>query len=262
MPNIQAISREHHAGTRWQRYSGYRFAAQDAVAPLAAQEFPRAAMMLPIAFMPSEGGFIPVAVQGLKAGQNLFVAADGRWLGAYVPAAYRSYPFRLATTEEGTQVLCIHEDSGLVTEGPEGEPFFNEDGTPSKPVADVLDFLNKVQANREVTVRICGLLQRHGLIQPWPIRLQGPEGEQNIEGLHRIDEAAFNALPAEAFMELREAGALPIVYCHLLSMQHLQLLVKLAEAHAKVGQPLPTTPSGDLNLDFLNQSGTITFGNL
>lgn len=262
MPKIQVISREHHASRRWQRYADYHFAAQDAVAPLVVQELPRAAMMLSIAFVESDGGFLPVAVQGLKAGHNLFVAADGRWLSAYVPAAYRGYPFRLAATEDGKQVLCVDEDSGLVTDGPEGEPFFNEDGTPAKAVADALDFLIKVQANREATARICALLQRHSLIQPWPIKVQAPEGEQNIEGLHRIDEAALNALPAEAFIELRDAGALPAVYCQLLSMQHLQLLGRLAEAHANAAQSLPATASGDLNLDFMNQGGTITFGNL
>ena len=58
----------------------------------------------------------------------------------------------------------------------------------------MLNFLTQVGANRQATQRMCAVLQQHGLIQPWPIKLQTDAGEQNIEGLHRIDEAALNAL--------------------------------------------------------------------
>jgi hypothetical protein len=65
---------------------------------------------------------VPVAVQGLAPGQNLFVAPDGRWLAAYTPAAYRGYPFQLAHAENGQQVLCFDEESGLITDGPRASP--------------------------------------------------------------------------------------------------------------------------------------------
>lgn len=51
--------------------------------------------------------------------------------------------------------------------------------------------------------------------------------------MHQIDETALNALPADAFETLRQAGALPLAYCQMLSMQHLQVLGKLVQAHAK-----------------------------
>jgi hypothetical protein len=264
MSKYHPIDRTHYAGKHWRRHSTYHFSAQDAVAALVAQELPKAHISLPIAFIKVDDNFTPVAVQGLKPGQNLFVAPDGRWLAGYTPATYRGYPFRLANTENDTQVLCVDEDSGLVTNGPEGETFLNEDGTPSPAVADVLNFLAQVEANRKVTARICAALQQHALIQPWPIKVQTDEGEQNIDGLFRIDEAALNALPADAFIELRDTGALIVAYCQLLSMQHLASLGQLTQAHAKAkaGQGLKTTPSGELDLEFLNEGGSINFGNL
>ena len=36
--------------------------------------------------------FRPVALMGLNAGENLFVAADGKWQSSYVPAIIRRYP--------------------------------------------------------------------------------------------------------------------------------------------------------------------------
>jgi hypothetical protein len=261
MPNYSVISKAQYASKRWQRHTGYHFAAHDAVIPLVVQELPKAMMALPIAFVMTDEAFLPVAVQGLAPGKNLFVAPDSRWLGGYIPAAYRGYPFAVANTDDGQQVLCIDEASSLITDS-EGEPFFNDDGTPAKALADVLNFLTQVHANREVTARICAVLQKHNLIQAWPIKVQAEAGEQNVEGLFRIDEAALNALSAEAFDEVRQAGCLPVAYCQLLSMQHLPMLGKLAQAHAQAAQPLPQTPTGELNLEFLNDSGTISFGNI
>ncbi len=264
MSKYQPVDRNNYAGKHWQRHSTYHFSAQDAVAPLVAQELPKAHISLPVAFIKVDDTFTPVAVQGLQPGQNLFVAPDGRWLAGYTPALYRVYPFRLANTEDGQQVLCVDEDSGLVGDGPEGELFFNEDGTPSPAVADVLTFLTQLEAQRQATKSNCAALQQHDLIQPWPIKIQTGEGEQPIDGLFRIDEAALNALPADAFIELRDTGALIVAYCQLLSMQHLPALGQLTQAHAKAkARPgLKTTPSGELDLNFLNDGGSINFGNM
>lgn len=258
MPDIQAITRERHGTQRWVRYTSYNFAATDALSHLVVEEVPKAMLFMPIGFVAAEDAFTPVAIQGLASGKNLFVAIDGRWIGGYIPVAYRCYPFLLANTEDGKQVMCINEDSGLVSDT-DGEPFFGEDGQPSKAITDVLNILNKVFANRQATQRICAALQKHNLIQPWPIKLQGDGGEQNIEGLYRIDEAAMNALPAEAFMELRDTGALAIAYCQLLSMQHLPLLGQLADAHAKAAAP---SPDKDIDLSFMADGGSLNFNGL
>lgn len=257
MPNIQAITRERHANQRWRRYNSYSFAAADALSPLVVQEMPKATLSLPIGFIAAEGGYQPVAIQGLKPGKNLFVAADGRWVGSYVPAAYRGYPFALARAGDGKQVLCIDEGSGLLSAS-DGEPFFGEDGQPGKAVTDVLKFLNQIDGNRQVTRHICALLQKHNLIQPWKIVLQGEDGEQKVEGLYRIDEAAMNRLPAEAFMELRDAGALLLAYCQLLSMLHLPMLGQLAAAHAKAATP-PPAQGLDLESLFMAGGDTLKF---
>lgn len=260
MPNFQAISLDRHANLRWQRYSSYAFAAQEAVIPLTAAEMPKAAMALPIGFIRQEDNFLPFAVLGLQPGRNLFVAADGRWIGKYIPAAFRSHPFRLAQTEDGQQVLCIDEDSGLVTTGAEGESFFTEDGKPSQAILDILNFLSQVEQSRLATIAACAALQKHNLIRPWPVTLKTEAGEQQVAGLFQIDEAALMALPADALVEVRDAGALPPAYCQLLSMQHLPILGQLAtaQAQAKANQP---APADELKLDFLNRGGTLSFGN-
>lgn len=261
MPHIQVISRERHAQQRWQRYSSYAFAAHEAVVPLAAAELPKAAMSLTLAFAEQQGVFVPVAVLGLQPGSNLWVGADGHWGAPYIPAAWRGYPFLLARTEDGQQVLCIDEESGLLTAGPEGERFFNDDGQPVQATLDILSFLTQTEQSRAAAVQACAALARHQLIRPWPITVKNDAGEQQIEGLFQVDEAALNQLPGEALQELARAGALGVAYCQLLSMQHLPVLGQLAQARAQaVATAAP--PAHDLDLEFLNRSGTIGFGNL
>ena len=96
MPNYQAITRENHADKYWQRYTTYNHALTDSVVPLTATELPKAVMTLPVGFIEQGGAFVLVAVLGLQPGKNLFVGPQGRWVGNYIPAAFRSYPFRLA----------------------------------------------------------------------------------------------------------------------------------------------------------------------
>jgi hypothetical protein len=269
--SLQPITPQQHASLRWKRFAAYTFAAEDTVVPVVAHEVSRAAMALPLAFVqaPAKGWetaattYVLMAVLGLGKGQNLFVAPDGRWLGAYTPAAYRGYPFQLANTPDGKQVLCLHSDSGLVSDtegGTGGERFFDDDGQPSQALKEVLGFLTQVAQNRQATQRIVALLDEKGLIQPWSIKTQSQAGERAIEGLYRIDEAKLNELGGEDLKALQQAGALPLAYAQLLSMQHLQTLGKLAQARASQPEVLPTTGAGELDLAFLNKGGTISFG--
>lgn len=260
MSKFIVVSRRQHAALRWQRYTHYRFAAQDAVMSIVAREMPRAALSLPIAFVKSGEAFVPVVVQGFEPGQNLLVGADGRWQGAYTPAAYRGYPFQLARGEDGQNVLCLDEESGLITAGPEGERFFAEDGTPAPAVKEVFDFLATVQSNREVTTQVCAALQAHGLIKPWPLTIEVPDGRRKVDGLYMIDEAALQALPAEALVALRNLGALPMIYCQLLSMQNLEKLGELARG--RLPQASVPAPAPEVSLDFFNKGGTIDFGKI
>jgi hypothetical protein len=259
MPNYQVISKNHFGNKRWLRYSSYAHAEREAVMPLSAAEMPKALLSLPVGFIRQGESYVPAAVLNLQQGKNLFVAPNGTWAGRYIPAAFRSYPFVLARTEDGQRVLCIDEDSGLIGDGPDGEAFFDETGEPAKAIRDVMDFLTQLEQSRLATAATCEVLARHELLQPWPITIQGDSGEQKVEGLFRIDEAKLNALSAEALQEVRDAGGLTMAYCQLLSMQQLPALGQLAQAHAKAAQQVAAPPPRELDLDFLSKSETISF---
>jgi hypothetical protein len=249
MNALRPISKEHHTNKRWQRYSDYSFAATNMIVPLAAAELAHAVRVFPMAFIEIKGQWSLVAVLGLTPGRNLFVAPNGRWIGSYVPAALRSYPFQLVQTQVGEAALCVDEASGLVTDGGQGNAFFDEAGGPSEPTKEVLDFLMQTARSRKAVEAACAVLAQQGVIEPWPIRLMGKEQERAIQGLGRINEAALNSLPEEGFLSLRRAGALPVAYGQLLSLSNITSLGKLAQAHAQVEAQGQASTQQPIDLD-------------
>ena len=262
MSAIHPVSKSRHGHQRWKRYESYSFAAKDTSAPLVVAEFAKACMAFPIGLVQNETseGYTPVALLGLVQGQNLFVAANGRWIGGYVPAAYRGYPFRLGRTPEGQRLLCVDEGSGLLVSGDsvtdaKTESFFDEAGQPADAVTKVLGFLSQVDDNREATTTVCDLLEVHKLIEPWPVVIKGPDGDKPLAGLFRVNESAVKALKSKAVTALHKENALMAAYCQILSMQTFPILGQLMEAHAKAKTSVqnlpPPAPSGEIDFSFL-----------
>ncbi|ARU01687.1 SapC family protein [Yoonia vestfoldensis] len=237
MPRYELITKTGFAAQGWRRYDSYAFAASDAVAPLVVQELAKACMSLPIAFIRQNDAFVPHAVQGLEPGRNLFVV-NGKWVAPYTPAAYRGYPFALAKGEDDQLHLCIDMDSGLV-DADGDQPFFDAAGEVAQPVKDALNFLQQIHNNRAVTQRVCAALAAEDLFQPWPLKVQTPAGERNIDGLFRIDEARLNSLDPEALARVQKAGGLPVAYCQLLSMGNIQTLGLIARKLDEVKNRMP-----------------------
>src|SRR5262249_19055620 len=154
------------------------------------------------------------------SGRNMFVAPAGQWLGTYVPARLRTYPFLLLRGEGSDQMLlCVDEDSGLVVDDAETEPFFAEDGSPSSAIKPILEFLQQVERNRLATeLAVAGLVDA-GVIQPWALTIPAGDKQLKVKGLHRVDPAKFAALKDEPYLKLRKSSGIELAYAQMLSMQ-------------------------------------------
>jgi len=227
------LSLQRHAGRGWRRFTGYAFAAGTPLVPLVGAELAKALHAFPIAFQQQAKGFTPVAVLGLDPDRNLFVTEDGRWLGGYVPARLRGYPFVQAQSGDGRAVLCVDEDSGLLTDATAGEPVFADDGTLSAPMQAIAGFLTEVERSRLHTAAATAKLAESGLIVPWSLEVALVGTRRRVTGLYTVDEAALNGLSDAAFVALRRDGALRLAYAQLFSQAHISLLEQLADAHAK-----------------------------
>ena len=262
------LSKTEHATQGWRKADSFQFAAEQSAVAVMLDELPQLIPTLPLAFIrhPSDDGsarFELMALLTLVPGQNLFVAPNGRWLGGYIPAEFRGYPFRLIPEQSsGRPVLCLDRDSGLISDNPaaDGEAFFDAEGELSPAMQRVLNFLNQCERSRGLTQATVDILAQHQLIVPWPIKLNsGAEKSNEVKGLYRIDEDALRSLSGEALQALARTNALSLAYAQLLSQHRLQGLARLYELHARAKQAETDLTKEDVEGLFSTQDDTLKF---
>jgi len=246
MTNLVHVSRDRFANKGWKRPKDYTFAASMAAVGLVWSEMPAAALAMPIAFMHQEPDtYLPIALTSPRPGRNVFVAPHGQWLGAYVPFALRTYPFRLLRVQDSDQVvLCVDEDSGLIVDPSEqAERFYEADGSLSATVKGIFETLQHVEADRIRTSSAVAALQQADVIRPWLLTV--PVGEQNVQvdGLYCVDEAALNTLDDAKFLKLRKAPALGGAYFQMQSMAQIHLLGQMALLQERVASASELVPT-------------------
>ncbi len=229
MAKYVPVTMAQHAGKAWRRSGSYAHAAAVAAVPLVGPEFGRAALTMPIAFVAQAGRYVPMAIMSLVAGRNLFVGPAFQWLGSYVPAALRTYPFRLGRANDSEQsILCVDEDSELVVDADgTAEEFFDADGNPSPATKAALEFLVRIERCRIATDLAVAALAEAELIQPWPLEVTSDGQTTPVKGFFRIDEAALNSCDDGTFLKLRKSASLPLAYMQLLSMSQVAIFDQL-----------------------------------
>lgn len=224
MPQWTALSATAHRDTRLLPRDGYRHAAHDPVVPVLLAELNRLIPHYALGFITREDAYLPVALLSLDGERNLYVAPGGEWIGPYVPARVRHYPFALADGPDGHKVLAVDAER---LDDRDGEPLF-EAGEPSATVHNTLDFLQQCEGSRQQTRTAAQALQQAGVIAPWPLTIQrhgDDDAPRTVNGLYRIDEAALNALPPEELATLQGAP-LALAYAQLFSTAQLDQLTE------------------------------------
>ncbi len=229
------LSREKHAHKKVRPQTDYRSVAAISQLSLYGAELGRVLHEFPIAFSAQPEGLALIALTALKPGGNLFVGSDGKWLASYLPALLRRAPFLLGRVEDKADwILCIDEDSDLLSDR-EGQPLFGVDGATTEVIARTTAFLGELEQNRQATLNVCNALHRHELLVPWKPRRQNGV-EEEFPGLFRVDEERLRQLPAGTLAELRDLGALPMIYAHLYSLDRVALLERLEAAQAQAAR--------------------------
>lgn len=270
--NYQPISPIKHRDAGWKRPTRYFYAAEDVVAPVVMAELSHVLTNMPLAFVHADeqAPYQLMAVQSLQPGINVYVAPDGRWLGQYVPAFYRCYPFRMMAIGSTTQTaLCVDTSLGCFMEqaNEEAEPLFAEGGELSDSFETLKTFLTAFEKNRLRTTQCVAELSAAGLIEPWPVHLSHTETHvseaetaQDVKGLHRINEAKLKALPAETLSELAASGALSVAYAQLFSEQRLQHVGRRYRLHSEWQKLLSERTNIEALLDEEDDENIFDFG--
>lgn len=207
--------------------AGFGFAAEAMAIPLAITELPQAARTYPVVFA-ADGDPVPLAVTGLEAGRNLFIDEHGQWRTAcYVPAYIRRFPFIFQRSPDGQQmVLCVEDGAPCLTTG-EGEPLFEGESLGSTGQR-ALDFVTAFQREFDGGFEFAKALTDSDILIPQEATIRLNDGqEMRLDGFRVVEEARFNALSDEVFLDWRKRGWIGLVYCHLLSLNNLASLVDL-----------------------------------
>ena len=234
---VVPLDRQRHAGLGRRADAPYAWCANLNAVYLSAPEFGRAALDYPIAFAREArtGEYQPVAVLGLRSGENLFVDARGNWRAdVYVPAYCRRYPFCIAeipgedAVSGARRLVCVNE-SALSSDTP--QPLFGTSGEPTPAWAPVQQLIESLEGARMQTRVLARRMEALDLLVPFDalaLPRQGPC--MRLQGMFRIDEQRLERIPGRDLRTLMRKGELRAVYAHLLSLENFGRLLERANA--------------------------------
>ncbi|MGB6229346.1 MAG: SapC family protein [Litorimonas sp.] len=209
----------------------FEFMATQHFLPITAPEFGSAAASFPIIFAGEER--TPLAVMGIRTGENLFVN-DGLFTqDFYMPAFARRYPFVLAGDKANDRfVVCVDEAATCVVDKDPQQTFFDGQDT-SAFTKEAFEFLQNFERDRQQTQMMVEEFKKLDLFEPKEMNFQGnnPDGslaeKQKIADYFAISEAKLRTLDAQATKDLADRGLLAVAYAHLVSLGNWQRLVNM-----------------------------------
>jgi hypothetical protein len=210
----------------------FEFSARTNSVILAGVEFSEASKEYPIVFAEAGKNIVPVAMLGLRNGENLFVDESGLWDAHYIPAFVRRYPFVLADTPESDQrVVCIDEAYEGFTDR-DGEPLFDGE-EPSPLLKQALDFLEQYQKQYVRTESFVKRLRDNELMMALNAKVDVLNGQQfGLTGLLAVDERKLVELSDSKAIELFRTGELSWIYFHLTSLGCMgRIIERMAARH-------------------------------
>ena len=236
--DIQPLSDKH---AKWSvNVENHAFISHLNSVPLLATEIAFASSDFPVIFSATanEGEYLPLAVMGLKDGQNLLLNDKHVLTTRYVPAFIRRYPFVLGGDKDAdTMALCIDADSKTVLkDGSKGRRLFEENGEQSAHLKEVVEFLKDYQYRAEMTKVFCKRLHELNLLEPMQanITFKGrEEANMNLMGFYVVKREKLKALGDAEALDLFKKDGLELIYSHMQSLANLNHLI--SKKSAKLG---------------------------
>jgi hypothetical protein len=198
--------------------------------PLGASEFGVAMRDYAIVFLrrTHDGVLQPMAILGMREGENLYVMPDGRWdRRTYIPAYIRRYPFHVDAGPSGRSIwvdpqALVEPDAAAA----QGERLFDDAGAPLQHWTVFERLLNEYEDELARAHALGERLYRAGALAPFSLHADLSSGfSLSLDGMYRVDRDKLAALDAGALRELIATGAMESVYAHLLSQENFRRLL-------------------------------------
>ena len=230
--NPQPLTKEKHVKFGVTQVSKpFEFMAENHFMPITAPEFGAAAASFPIIFAGDERS--PLAVMGIRVGENLFVT-DGQFeQDFYMPAFARRYPFVLAGDQANDRfVVCVDEAAECVTNKTPTQMFFDGEDT-SAFTKEAFQFLQNFERDRQATDQMIKAFKDLDLFEQKEMNFQGqnadgsPGERQKIADYFAITEERLKTLEPAKLKEFTENGYLAVAHAHMISLGNWQRLVNM-----------------------------------
>lgn len=202
--------------------------------PIVIGEFEKVAAEYPIVFAGTGDGTMPVALLGLGAEENLFLDANEEWIGHYVPAFLRRYPFVFASGADDRLTLCLDmKHPGVNREG-RGERLFDAEGNHTRYLEDMLRFVSDYQAQHNATLAFAARIDALGLLEDSRADAVAPDGtRRQLTGFRSLNVARLAALEDDVVLELFRNGMLQLLHLQTASLEQLGALARRLQAIAE-----------------------------
>jgi hypothetical protein len=202
-------------------------------------EFAEASRDFPVLFVniagePGKDTVAPVAVFGLKQGENLFLKGD-EWSGSYLPAMLRTYPFTMARIEGSDRWAMVFDNSWKGFSRTEGTPLFDDKGQATELLGNVHKFAQELEADIDRTRLACNFLMEKKLLKPMRFDATMANGETlSVDGFMTLDTEVLNKMGDSEIAELFRNGLLGLLQTHQLSLVNMRRLLdrRMAQAGA------------------------------
>jgi len=228
--SVTALNTSAHHNAFVEPAKNYDFAKASSTIAIGVSEFVQACHEYPIIFISANDTVVPMVLTGLLDKKNTFISEeDGSWLGNYLPAYIRRYPFVLAQGKDDIMTVCIDESFAGFNRDGNGEKLFeNKERSPF--LEEQINFLQAFDTEMKRTAKFCEYLTKFGLLEESNATIER-DGEKphQIKGFLVISRERLANLSAKNLKELQKVGALELIYQHLISLSQFDALLGKAK---------------------------------
>ncbi|MFQ3595056.1 MAG: SapC family protein [Sphingomonadaceae bacterium] len=218
--NLVPLNSEAHGSFGLKQRESMAFAKATHAVPLTVDEFALAQRNYPIVFGADENA-VPLALVGLREGENLFIEPDGQWRPrAYIPAYLRRHPFMLARLSEDQNTLSLMFDDSWDLVTADGEQKLFDGSEPSEVCKGVLNFCEEFEQAVARTRGFIEEVKKLDLLMDGQASIQNPGMAEpaNFSGFKMVDEKKLQNIRGDQARKMVQNGMMGLLYAHLFSL--------------------------------------------
>ena len=215
--HVVTINKDIHAKLRVKPNVDFAHAKELNLAAVMITELSAAAANFPLVFIqhPETKVIRPVAMFGLRPGENYFYGMDG-WDATYVPLLVQRHPFLIgandADPDSKTLTMCLDRTSPFLSET-DGIALFDESGNATDFLNNRNQLLTEIFEGERITEQFTRKIMEMELLKPFEILLQGMDSQtRKVTGLMTFDDQKLRQLTDAQVLELNKLDFLAACY--------------------------------------------------